>query len=356
MRDHAHPISSTFRKRINGADIEPETDFLLIDATSEGALPVRSREGLHFPFGRHKFHATGAEVREALTLGLLKIHRIDYTITATERVHFRTFINHFFNLRQAADLAGDVMLKLFYKLVMNSSYGKFAQNPEDYENLLALPAGERPEGDLINDPEIEAIELHDDLPTGEACKCDGCFRRRNAWRLTADLGEVYIWGRPTPNARQSYLNVATAASITAYSRVKLMQGLAGATRPYYCDTDSIICEALSCVPLGDDLGQWSFEAEGHTLAIAGKKQYALFGPIPDDPKKAEKRIKAYGSADVIKLASKGVRLTGNQIRTIAEGGRLTYTQDAPMFKMDGRQKTLTRNIKNTARVERMALV
>ena len=95
-----------------------------------------------------------------------------------------------------------------------------------------------------------------------------------------------------------------------------MRSLANATRPVYCDTDSIICESLD-MPLHDsELGKWKLEAEGDQIAIAGKKLYAL--------KQGRKYVKS---------AAKGARLSGPEIFDICRGKTIHWHNDAPSFSL-----------------------
>jgi hypothetical protein len=333
MRNHAHPVSGGFIvKSGSGATIDADTDFAEIEAYSEGALPVRTKTGLRFSHGSQRFYGTGAEIRMAVSLGKLTIRKVFQTSSGTKRFHFQTFVDHFFSQRQQAILDGDMMLKLFYKLVMNSAYGKFAQNPDDYKDMIALQEGELPDGPLAFAPENRS--LPQDHP-----------RRKKLYSIAAAMPGITIWARPAKNPEKSFINVATAASITGYARASLMEGLANATNPIYCDTDCIICDDLSNVPIGSGLGEWKLECEGDTIAIAGKKQYSLFS-----------------GGKCVKLASKGVRLTPDEIWRIANGETIEYTQNAPMLKWTKdtndrqilSQKKLVRNVKNTAKVEQHA--
>ena len=150
---------------------------------------------------------------------------------------------------------------------------------------------------------------------------------------------------PGSNAK-SYLNVATGASITSAARAQLMAGLAAATGPVYCDTDSIICEELPASLIHENqLGKWKIEATGNMIAVCEKKLYAFFGEKSNDPKVNAKRIKDYGDATCIKIASKGVRLSAHDMLDVARGETVEYMPTFPTIKPDGRQIYIPRKIK-----------
>lgn len=328
MKRYRHPISASF---VVGDTIGDDTDFAVIDATSNGCLPLRAEDGrLSFPIGRHTFHASGHEIRTALSLGLLTIHNIQVAYTATKHSTFAPFIDKFFALRKEtqeklseAIRFGDVdkvayydAMQLFFKLVMNGSYGKFAINPRKFKNYMIQRVGS------------DTLKLDD------------------SWTLSQryEAMDVYEQTCDSKLVARSYLNVCTGASITAAARCELMIALHNSIRPIYCDTDSIICKEF-VGETGKGLGQWKLENECYKAAIVERKTYALFGEIATDKKEYVKRMKDYGDASCIKLASKGVRLTAQQILDAAMGDTVTYYPLAPTFRIDGSFTYTSRRIK-----------
>jgi hypothetical protein len=203
---------------------------------------------------------------------------------------------------------------------MNGAYGKFAQNPEKFKDHILWTGGEMPS---------RIHGWHPEYVTDE-------------YTIFARKTEEYY---PGSNAR-SFLNVATGASITGAARARLLRGLAAAENAIYCDTDSIICKSLDGLEIGTKaLGSWTHEAQGHTVAIVEKKLYCVLGETAIDPKEGAKRIKKYGRADCVKLASKGVRLHADDIIAAARGEVITHTMGFPTLKPDGTQTYITRAIK-----------
>ena len=190
-------------------------------------------------------------------LGLLHIHKVVHARECRKKTNFKAFIDLYYSLRLAAAQRGDEVFKLFWKLVMNGAYGKFAQNPRKFkDHILWL---------------LDAEENDNDAPSVD-----------HGWRPEFMTDSFMIYARkteecfPGSNAK-SYLNVATGASITSAARAQLMAGLAAATEPVYCDTDSIICEELPASLIHENqLGKWKIEATGNMIAVCEKKLYAFF--------------------------------------------------------------------------------
>lgn len=309
MRDYLHPISTGIYR---GFRIDDRTCFLSVEGINNGAFPVRQKDNsLDFTEERGVFHTTIHEFNAALETGSFKPIKILHTYGFSERIHFDEFVNHFYNARIKAKAEGDKIRTLFYKFVMNSGYGKFAQNPENYANWYITEIGELP------------ADWHQ-------CEksCDDPCRKK--WTPSFTCNEYIIWERPL--LELYYYNIATGASITGAARAVLLKGIAHAERPLYVDTDSIICRRLNNVVLNDvDLGAWKLEAQGTHAAICGKKLYAIFD-----------------GSECIKKAHKGAKLDGAEILRIARGDTVESCNPVPSFKWDGSHTFTRRKIKRTA--------
>lgn len=313
MRDTTHPLSQSFSI---GRTIGPRTDFAIIEAENYGALPYRTKTGIDFGIEKGTFHTTIHEINAGLDTGTLKILRVLETRDCHDHGNFKEFIDHFYNQRQIMKSLKDGMRDSFYKRIMNAAYGKFAQNPEEYcDYTLTLGSSRQPEGD--------------------------------GWRECSRNGSWIIWERDS--VKKQYLNVAIAASITGAARSILLRGLANAIDPVYCDTDSIICLGFrDGMNIHDnELGAWKqegklnpatgkFTYEADSIAIAGKKLYSVFD----------------GDFSM-KMACKGVRITPEQIRKIAQGDSVHFENPAPSFGFTGEQKFIARTVKNTAKAGRI---
>lgn len=293
MRDYKHPIS---RGHHVDNRIGPNTCFVVVEGWNRGAFCKRlDSGGIDFTCEHGEFFTTIHEFNSAVDLGLFKVKRIKRVYNFDKVATFEDFVNHFYAKRLEAAAAGDEMHKLFYKLILNSAYGKFAQNPDDFMDYQITPDSE------VMDAPWMPVESY--------------------------LGYI-IWAKPA--ITRTYYNVATAASITGAARSVLMSGISQASRPVYCDTDSIICEGFSGEIDSKKLGAWKFEGKGSRIAIAGKKLYAL-----------------YDGAECIKQASKGSHISAADIMKVASGEEVLYRQDAPAYKLDGSVQFIERRIRRT---------
>jgi len=265
------------------------------------SLMVRDGNMLTMPTGKGiTVHAVGVELRAAIELGHVMLNKVEYAWEFMESINFKGYVDHFFKLKKKAREEKDRNAEIYAKLYLNSLYGKLATDITRYYDYQTAHYEEIPEGYI---PISEGI--------GE--------------RL-----EIVIV-QSEENASGRYYNVATAASITARVRAKLMRALAASEGAVYCDTDSIIAKYLPDEYIGKELGQWDIEAVADKAAIAGKKLYAM-----------------WHHGEPIKVSSKGARLSAQQIERVANGETVTWRNDAPTFRIDGAPTFIERTIKKTA--------
>jgi hypothetical protein len=310
MRDYLHPISTgyTLSRQINS-----NTTFVELIGRNNGALPVRMKDNsLNFTIPYGTFCCSIHEFRVGVATGTLKPNRIVRTINHKTTGTFDKWVDFFYSERLKAKLADDKIKTLFYKFILNSGYGKFAQNPDNYFDWRIEVAGSLPP------------DWHD---CQKSCEED-C---RQKWQPAFLSGGYVIWKRPLKELR--YFNIATGASITGAARAVLLNGIAHAVNPIYCDTDSIICERLEGLDCdADRLGAWKVEVTGKWLAVAGKKMYAVF-----DAKN-----------ECVKMAHKGAKVSAADIVTVAKGGMVESCNPVPTFKFDGSYSFTKRRIRKTA--------
>lgn len=315
MRDYLHPIG---RPSCTTKKIGKETCFVSAEGINRGAFPVREKQGIRFDIdGRERmpdgtrriFHVTIHEYNTAIAHGLFEPTRIIRAINFDRRSTFKEFVNKFYDLRVQAKIDNDISRTLFYKFVLNSAYGKFAQNPKNYFDYQITDISEYPKNWTV-------CNGHDN---SKSCP--------NSHREYVMDDKYIIWSNPSENNTRH--NVATAASITGAARSVLMGAIAKAINPIYCDTDSLICEGLKGVQIhGSELGAWKLEESGTLAAIAGKKLYAVF----DNEK-------------CVKQANKGVRISAQDIKDICSGETVTFRKDSPSFSWDGTHKFITRRVR-----------
>lgn len=288
LQAHAHGAEYTESKRLpKGAAIDP--CFVRCIARSAGALPIRGDDGsLTFPMGTFEFHATGWEIAAGIETRTLEIEKIISVWRPQSFICFREYVERFFALRAEAKRTGDAIRALAYKYLLNSGYGKFAQNPRDFKEYKLAPYG-------------RAVKGYD-------------------WET--DFGDISLWSKPNFRGWGFY-DVATGASITGYVRAMLWRAIRASRDVVYCDTDSIICRR-SRVPLGAALGQWKLEGRVRRAAIAGKKLYGV---------EWDKKI----NGERYKIASKGARLTWSDMLQLCAGKPILWENDAPTFSISGAQ-------------------
>jgi hypothetical protein len=303
MRNFKHPISEPSTSVSN--EITKNTYFVTVYGQNYNAFPVRMKDGLHFDVEHGQFTVSIHEYNAAVETGLFECEDIIETVDFEKAATFDTFVDKFHGLRKEAQLSGDKVGALFYKYVCNSAYGKFAQSPDNYFNYL------------ISDQSTNLNPTND--PDGYIpCTIVG-------------LQGYILWKQHSMNT--SRYNVATGASITGAARSMLIHALAKAKRPLYCDTDSIVCEGLKDVEIDKTkLGAWKIENTGDSFAIAGRKMYALFS-----------------KGECVKMASKGVHLTAQEIVRVAKGNIVTWKKDAPTFNFKTHTASyISRHVKMTA--------
>jgi hypothetical protein len=327
MCEYQHPIGTKTDWRFS-TDIDDDTDFACVWAWSKGALPLRTATGLTFPVGYGKFFASIHEIKAGLKFRRLKIDRVVYAQSCRSKTDFSQFIRPIYAERLAARDRGDIMGQEFSKQLMNSCYGKFAINPRKFRSYCMIGSDEVSQYETILT--VNGLELKwgehwyhlDEMPEDSSTPHMLRFSRANTDEET----------------RKGFRNVACAASITAAARATLFEALCLADSPYYCDTDSIIAPKLEGIATGAmRLGDWKLEATGNEIAIGGKKMYAVFGDMPNDNAKIAARIKLYGDARCIKLASKGVRMSADQMRSVASGASVSIPIAQPQFNASGSQ-------------------
>lgn len=288
MKNFLHPVNGTFHVTKELPKDFDRPYFLRFIGSNKGALPsVGDDGGLDFNKEYGEFFACSHELKVAAKYGLVTIDKILECHVAMETISFGQYVDDFFAMKLDAEAKGDKALRLFAKLLLNSGYGKFGQNPDNFKDYI-----------IVRDPGLE-----------EHLENEG-------YNLDTEFPDFELWSRPSDTGDRAMYDVSIAASITSASRAVLLEGLHNAIGPAYCDTDSIICRDFTGDIHPTRLGAWDLEKESQFIAIAGKKLYAMY----DSPKSKPKKI-----------ASKGGTLELADIIKICKGGTVTYYRDAPAF-------------------------
>lgn len=304
-----HPFR--FEWEINRGTIEPQS-FYTVECVANGCFPLRETgRSLWFPKDktRRQYHVTGWELMAAMDTDSVRGLRIVESSHFDICTSFADFINHFYALRLQAKAEKNDIESLFAKLLMNSLYGKWAANPENYKHYM-----------LVN---IEDLPHYDGSAEFENYKAAGTW------------GEFGLVERPQADVEQRYYNITTAASITGYVRAFLWRAIKQCKGVMYCDTDSIAAKDCSALPRGDSLGLWGSVGTFNRALIAGKKLYAFHRTKPIEGERW-------------KLASKGARLTWQQIEKLCNGQTVEYMPTVPTFAIRSEPHFVKRNLRRTS--------
>lgn len=332
--DHATGTALAWRDNFKGMSRDEICrSFVILSCHAKGCFPVRSNglQGIHFPDGDGIFYVTGWEYVAAKELNLISNVEIKSVRTTTETINFKPYVEHWYaeKLRHSArDAYGDRIDKANYtisKTMMNSLYGKLAQNPARYYDYKIEEAGtplpckmtkgkctckyKESEHGFQLAQEYDNFEIH-------------C--RPSLWRYQYEHGANWV-------AKDIFKNVATGASVTGFVRAHLLRAMysVGIGSVVYCDTDSIIAlpsADFKRLPITDNLGDW--ELEDHSAPVgyfAGKKLYAVQLSAMDRKTGKQKH----------KVASKGAKLSFKDVKEISEGKTITWENDAPVFNILG---------------------
>jgi len=318
MKNFKHPLFPKYYKTITPPrkDSDLINCFLKIKCDSDGALPIRTKKGISFPYSKNEtFCCTGFEFVAGLKTNTIRKIDILECIRFEHLYSFDNYIDYFYEMKNKCKKTDAKYT--FSKLMLNSLYGKFASNPANYSEYIFSNYGERP-------PLCEDMEGQIKAGFSPKCKhCDICQK----WGVQNGAGSMQLFSRQLPESKRRFYNICTSASITGAVRAYLWEAINKVDIPYYCDTDSIICENGDNLNISKELGQWGLEGKANKLAIAGKKLYAI-----------------WFDTGKTKVASKGVDFTGTDIKRLTEGYCVIHKNKAPTFSIKKDPGFIERNI------------
>lgn len=345
MASYAHPIGDFNDYDLRRGPPTNETVFIDLECDNRGALIGRDENGFtSATIKSGRFRTTIWEYEIALKYGLISNVHINASWDCRLRSSFENFIVPLYDNRlRTKDAMRELKEKglqttsafldlkkddIFFKLLLNNSYGKFAMNPANYREHYLTDSNEKPDEQWFK----SILELE---PNEQILYLAPVFSN----------SEFAIWQKPSPSFR--YNNVGTAASITGASRAILLEALQHAEQPIYCDTDSIICKDLTGVPLHkSELGAWDLEDEFTEVIIDGKKLYSV---KHKKPKILTPEQIADGHHPDYTVKSKGAaRISWQEMLDMLGGGSIVKTNRAPTISKTGRQNYLSRTIRATA--------
>lgn len=303
---HHHPWGETYviSDKLPNSRAYTERAFIHLSCVSRGAFPSRTKTGLDFPSDNvvREYFVSGWEFLAAIETNTISGWEIISCITFNDSIKFDNYVDHFYTMKSEAKDKGDKAGYIFSKLFLNSLYGKFAANPEKYDEYT-----------VVSPRYIEAAE-------------------EDGYNFCAELEQWALMSRPLEEHKQHYYNVATAASITGFVRAYLWRAINKCEGVIYCDTDSIACASTGALELDpSELGMWDIEAQCKYGAVAGKKLYAFMT-----------------DSDEWKTASKGVRLEPDEIVKVAKGQSITYSSESPSYSLKRGIGFISREINKSA--------
>jgi hypothetical protein len=359
LQDHATGTNFTMQddfEDMTEADIQ--RSFIVLECNSAGAFPLNDgKGGLCFPHEFNEFYVTGWEYLTAKRFGLIDSERIISVLTTTKTITFKPYVDHWYEYKARHNKKTDPVNYTIGKIMMNSLYGKLAQNPARYYDYKIVPAGTP----LCLEPE-------EDTNRKQCVKCSEALLD-HGWELLHELGSHEIHRRESLwkwryqygvewEAKTIYNNVATGASITGFTRAHLLHTMCtiGRDKIIYCDTDGIVCSASSdlCnVRFTPAIGDWEHEDTAPISHFAGKKLYAV-------------KLSTGG----YKIASKGSKLNQTNVikkihdeeieyyevdnaaafeklNGIVNGETVRWNNPAPTFSIDGSAVFIHRDIRAT---------
>lgn len=317
---YQHPFRPDFAVVEEPCEFSPDVRyFYRLECESHGAFPYREKSGLAFPNDgqRREFFVTDWEYHTAKNAGLLRGEKFVEGFMFASTTDFSQYVMKFYDERKRAKKEGDKLTDLFSKLLMNSLYGKFGSDYQEYEHYMSAPVGDRFE----------------------------------AWEEVGRMSEAMnLISRPLDESEMKFFNVATAASITGFVRAYLLAAITrvGFDNMLYCDTDSIAARDISSLDIHGELGGWKNEGLFDRAGISGKKMYIFKKnkncPIYAADKKKDPETKSY------KSASKGVKLSEAQLWRVAKGGVEIHNNDAPSMAIGRKTRFVSRRVKMTKNI------
>lgn len=258
------------------------------------------------------YHVTSHELQAAIRHGFVRVDRVISAHICRDTQDYSDFVDEYYGLRMAEKAKGNAE-EYVYKIVLNSAYGKFGQDPENYSEIVFCEMGVTPDN------------------------TEGYSEWKPKGKTEDGVNVIWERSKLLEDDDGAFINVATAASITGAARACLIDAIGAVIHSggivHYCDTDSLVFEGAPTMTLGSKLGEWKIELELDRVVIAGPKLYAF--------KKAGK--------DAWKVASKGVRVSADAIvKLVADIEDIVYRPDMGSFDVAGVYRTIKRTIKRSS--------
>ncbi|MDE2019763.1 MAG: hypothetical protein KGJ13_05465 [Patescibacteria group bacterium] len=315
---------------------EIQRSFIVLDCFADGCFPIRANnsEGLRFPAEKNTYHITGWEYLAAKDLDLIDDEKILSVRFTKDTISFVEYVKYWYDYKNNHPKKSDPINYTIGKVMMNSLYGKLAQNPEKYHDYKIVPNGTKLPCTTPTPDKNGVCKICEIEETNHGWQFYTLFEGKTFHRRPSLWKHHYRFGIAW-ESKPLYKNVATGASITGYARAALLRAIHAVGREHviYCDTDSLVVDQFAnsnALPQTEKIGDWEKEIEcapiGH---FAGKKLYAI------DLGKEEKCTceKRDGSCKRHKVVTKGARLTYKEVIEIVNGDEILYNPEAPTFSL-----------------------
>lgn len=221
-----------------------------------------------FPIGKFESVLSTPELLLALELKLVK-KVISVALYDRGKI-FKDFIDFFYNERVQAKQKDNYAYSLFFKLIMNSLYGKFGQLSGEWQTKGKC------------DP-LE-VDYWNETIQGD----------KHIYKMRKIAGLIQRYDRKEESFNSF---CAISSHVTSYARIKLwdLMNQAKMENVYYCDTDSLFVNEQGYKNLKTQidntaLGQLKIEAETNNLKIIGCKHYQFGDKIRHKGRKKDAQM------------------------------------------------------------------
>jgi hypothetical protein len=244
------------------SDLEEYLVIARLKVKVDKPLLAVKKDRLIFPTGSYWGTFSTPEIERLIKDD--SILEVGAVATYHKRMIFNKFVEYFYNKRLEAKARHDDIMAEFYKLFLNSLYGKFGQLTKE---CICLGDSD------INDVHSKiVIECPDPLDM----KKDFSYLEKSIG------GKKYMYQRTATESFNSFPGIAS--HVTAYGRMKILDAIekAGWENVYYCDTDSVFVndtglKNLSGLIDSKKLGYLKTEYTSELgMTIKGCKDYEIY--------------------------------------------------------------------------------
>ncbi len=228
----------------------------VIIKTKNPIVPTRMNNKLVYPVGKFETVLSTPELK--LVIEEKCLYKVISATYYEDDFIFKEFINFFYTERVKAKHENNIAYVLFFKLLMNSLYGKFGQKVGQWETIGKCKS--------------EEVEYWSEFVPS----------LNKVYRMRKISGLIQCYKRE----QESFNSFpAISSHVTSFARVKLYEfmKIADPKNVYYCDTDSLFVnskgyERLKPFINNYELGYLKLESVSNKLEIKGCKNY-IFGDL-----------------------------------------------------------------------------